>query len=140
MMSKIATALFVTGLAIAPAAAYANGTMKSDAANARTGTSSTQEQSGMTTHTTRTGAAVSDAAITTKVKAKFAADNEVSATNIHVDTDNGVVKLSGTAKSQDEAAKAESIAKSTQGVTSVDNAIRVSSAASTTGSAGSTKY
>ena len=127
MMSKLATALLVTGLAIAPAASYANGTAKTDATNAQTGTSSMQSQSGMTTHTTKTGAAVSDAAITTKVKAKFAADKQVSATNIHVDTDNGVVKLSGTAKSQDEAIKAADIAKATEGVASVDNSIQVSS-------------
>jgi osmotically-inducible protein OsmY len=76
----------------------------------------------------KTGAALSDAAITTKVKAKFAADSTVSATKIHVDTDNGVVKLTGTAKSQDEAAKAAEIAKSTEGVASVDNAIQVSQA------------
>lgn len=127
MMSKLATALLVTGLAIAPAASYANGTAKTDATNAQTGTSTMQSQSGMTTHTTKTGAAVSDAAITTKVKAKFAADKQVSATNIHVDTDNGVVKLSGTAKSQDEAMKAADIAKATEGVASVDNSIQVSS-------------
>ena len=127
MMSKLATALLVTGLAIAPAASYANDTTKANAANAQTGTSSMQGQSGMTTHTTKTGAAVSDAAITTKVKAKFAADKGVSATNIHVDTDNGVVKLTGTAKSQDEAMKAADIAKATEGVASVDNAIQVGS-------------
>ena len=126
MMSKLATALLATGLAIAPAASYANDTTKPDAANAQAGTSSMQGQSGMTTHTTKTGAAVSDAAITTKVKAKFAADKQVSATNIHVDTDNGVVKLTGTAKSQDEAMKAADIAKATEGVASVDNAIQVS--------------
>jgi len=120
MMSKLATALLVTGLAVAPVASYANDTTKSNATNATTGTS------GMTTHTTKTGAAVSDAAITTKVKAKFAADKQVSATNIHVDTDNGVVKLTGTAKSQDEAMKAADIAKATEGVASVDNAIQVS--------------
>jgi osmotically-inducible protein OsmY len=145
MMRKLATALFVTGLAIAPAASYANGTAKSDATNAQTGTSSMQSQSGMTTHTTKTGAAVSDAEITTKVKAKLAADSGVSATRIHVDTDNGVVKLSGTAKSQDEAMKAENIAKNTEGVTSVDNAIQVSSAgapsgASSSSTSSSTKY
>jgi len=128
MMSKLATALFVTGLVVAPAASYANGTAKTDATNAQTGTSTMQGHSGMTAHTTKTGAAVSDATITTKVKAKFAADKEVSATNIHVDTDNGVVKLTGTAKSQDEAMKAADIAKATEGVASVDNAIRVGAA------------
>lgn len=132
MMKKLATALIVTGLTVAPVASYANGTMgnKSDATNAQAGTTATQSQSGMTHHAMgqKTGAALSDAAITTKVKAKFAADSTVSATKIHVDTDNGVVKLTGTAKSQDEAAKAAEIAKSTEGVASVDNAIQVSQA------------
>ena len=132
MMKKLATALIVTGLTVAPVASYANGTMgnKSDATNAQAGTTATQSQSGMTNHAMgqKTGAALSDAAITTKVKAKFAADSTVSATKIHVDTDNGVVKLTGTAKSQDEAAKAAEIAKSTDGVASVDNAIQVSQA------------
>ena len=132
MMKKLATALIVTGLTVAPVASYANGTMgnKSDATNTQAGTTATQSQSGMTNHAMgqKTGAAVSDAAITTKVKAKFAADSTVSATKIHVDTDNGVVKLTGTAKSQDEAAKAAEIAKSTEGVASVDNAIQVSQA------------
>jgi len=131
-MKKLATALIVTGLTVAPVASYANGTMgnKSDATNAQAGTTATQSQSGMTNHAMgqKTGAALSDAAITTKVKAKFAADSTVSATKIHVDTDNGVVKLTGTAKSQDEAAKAAEIAKSTEGVASVDNAIQVSQA------------
>jgi len=132
MMKKLATALIVTGLTVAPVASYANGTMgnKSDATNAQAGTTATQSQSGMTNHSMgqKTGAALSDAAITTKVKAKFASDSTVSATKIHVDTDNGVVKLTGTAKSQDEAAKAAEIAKSTEGVASVDNAIQVSQA------------
>ena len=132
MMKKLATALIVTGLMVAPVASYANGTMgnKSEATNAQAGTTATQSQSGMTNHAMgqKTGAAVSDAAITTKVKAKFASDSTVSATKIHVDTDNGVVKLTGTAKSQDEAAKAAEIAKSTEGVASVDNAIQVSQA------------
>ena len=132
MMKKLATALIVTGLTVAPVASHANGTMgnKSDATNAQAGTTATQSQSGMTNHAMgqKTGAALSDAAITTKVKAKFASDSTVSATKIHVDTDNGVVKLTGTAKSQDEAAKAAEIAKSTEGVASVDNAIQVSQA------------
>ena len=132
MMKKLATALIVTGLTVAPVASYANGTMgnKSDATNAQAGTTATQSQSGMTNHAMgqKTGAALSDTAITTKVKAKFASDSTVSATKIHVDTDNGVVKLTGTAKSQDEAAKAAEIAKSTEGVASVDNAIQVSQA------------
>ena len=134
MMKRLATALIVTGLAVAPVASYATGTMGTkDTTNAQAGSTETQSQSGMTKNATgqKTGAALSDAAITTKVKAKFAADSTVSATKIHVDTDNGVVKLTGTAKSQDEAAKAAEIAKSTEGVSSVDNAIQVSTAGAT---------
>lgn len=69
---------------------------------------------------------VKDSAITAKVKAKMAKDREVSAMHIKVDTDDhGVVQLSGTARSQAEADKAVQIAQGTEGVTSVDNQIRV---------------
>ncbi len=67
-----------------------------------------------------------DAVITTKVKAEFAKDKMVSATKISVDTDsNGMVQLSGNAKSQAEADKAVALAKSVKGVTSVKNEIVV---------------
>lgn len=69
---------------------------------------------------------LSDSVITTKVKAEFAKDKAVSATHVKVDTDsNGVVTLSGTAKSKAEAEKAVSLAKNTKGVTSVKNEIVV---------------
>ncbi|MES2546064.1 MAG: BON domain-containing protein [Pseudomonadota bacterium] len=69
---------------------------------------------------------VGDAVITTKVKAEFAKDKSVSATDIKVDTDsNGLVQLSGTAKSQAEADKAAVIAKNVKGVTAVKNDIVV---------------
>ena len=60
-----------------------------------------------------------------KVKAAFVEDKQVGAMNIKVDTDKGVVKLSGNAKSKDEADKAASIAKSTKGVVSVKNDIQL---------------
>ena len=69
---------------------------------------------------------VKDSAITAKVKAKLAADTTTSAMSINVDTDkDGVVWLSGNAKTQAEADKAESIAKATEGVRSVKNNIKV---------------
>ena len=67
---------------------------------------------------------VDDSVITTKIKAEFAKDKQVSAMNV-VDTDKGMVKLSGNAKSKDEADKAASIAKGTKGVVSVKNDIQV---------------
>jgi hyperosmotically inducible protein len=66
-----------------------------------------------------------DAMITTKVKAAFAKDKVVDATDIKVETDSdGMVQLSGTA-TKAEAAKAEKIAKSVKGVTAVKNDIVV---------------
>jgi osmotically-inducible protein OsmY len=75
----------------------------------------------------KTKEVIDDATITTKIKAEYAKDKAVSAMKIHVDTDKGVVKLTGTAKSKDEAAKAEEIAKKVNGVTSVKNDITVAS-------------
>ena len=69
---------------------------------------------------------VDDSVITTKIKTDFATDKQVSAMNIKVDTEKGVVTLSGNAKSKDEAEKAASIAKNTKGVVSVKNNIQVS--------------
>ena len=68
---------------------------------------------------------LSDAAITTRIKTEFAKDKEVSAMKISVDTEKGVVKLSGSAKSKAEADKAEQIAKSAKGVVSVKDDIKV---------------
>ncbi len=69
---------------------------------------------------------LSDTVITTKVKAEFAKDKAVSATDIKVETDsNGLVQLSGTAKSQAEADKAVVLAKNVKGVTAVKNEIVV---------------
>ena len=69
---------------------------------------------------------LSDTVITTKVKAEFAKDKTVSATDIKVETDSkGLVQLSGTAKSQTEADQAVKIAKSVKGVTAVKNDIVV---------------
>jgi hyperosmotically inducible protein len=67
-----------------------------------------------------------DAMITAKIKAKMAKDRDVSAMHIRVDTDrNGIVTLSGQAKSRQEAAKAAAIARDVEGVVSVENHIEV---------------
>lgn len=69
---------------------------------------------------------LSDTVITAKVKAEFAKDKTVSATDIKVETDSsGLVQLSGTAKTQAEADQAVRIAKNTKGVTAVKNDIVV---------------
>ena len=70
---------------------------------------------------------VKDSAITTKVKTKLAAEHLTSLGHIHVDTDkNGVVWLSGNAKTEEAAHKAVSIARHTEGVKAVHNNITIS--------------
>jgi osmotically-inducible protein OsmY len=73
------------------------------------------------------GSYVDDTSITTQVKAKFAADQTVSAMSISVETMKGTVQLSGFAKTLDEKMKAEKIARSVAGVTAVQNDIVVRS-------------
>ena len=70
-----------------------------------------------------TGAYIDDATITTKVKARFAEDKVVSAMAISVETFNGLVQLSGAAKSIDEKDKAEALARGVSGVKGVKNDI-----------------
>jgi len=74
-----------------------------------------------------TGEVVDDTAITAKVKAKLIEDPAVKALNIKVDTRNGVVQLSGFAASAAEAEKAAQLARTTAGVKSVTNDIRLAS-------------
>ena len=66
-----------------------------------------------------------DAAITTKVKAALAADTQLSALRIEVDTVAGVVSLTGPAPSADAADRATVLAKAVEGVTSVRNKLVV---------------
>jgi hyperosmotically inducible periplasmic protein len=69
---------------------------------------------------------VSDSVITTKIKAKLAEAKLGTLVHVSVDTDNkGVVTLTGTAKTQEVADKAGQIATATEGVTSVQNNIKV---------------
>ena len=64
---------------------------------------------------------VSDAWITTKVKADLATTEGVKSTEISVDTTNGVVTLIGVLESQTAVEKAIAVAKGIKGVTSVDS-------------------
>ena len=65
---------------------------------------------------------VKDSAITTKIKTKLAADHLTSLAHIHVDTDkDGVVWLTGSARSKEAIEQAERIARETKRVKSVHN-------------------
>ncbi|MGO9934178.1 MAG: BON domain-containing protein [Steroidobacteraceae bacterium] len=75
---------------------------------------------------TSTAVFVKDSLITTKIKTKLAADHLTSLARIHVDTDqNGIVWLTGTARSQEAIAQAVSLARDTEHVKSVHNDLTV---------------
>jgi hyperosmotically inducible protein len=70
--------------------------------------------------------AMKDTAITAKVKTNLAEARAGYTKSVHVKTTPaGVVTLTGTALTKDEADQAASIAKGTEGVTSVVNEIKV---------------
>jgi osmotically-inducible protein OsmY len=73
----------------------------------------------------RTRVAASDTAITAKVKADLIKAPNLESLGIHVETEKGVVMLSGFVNSKAEADKAVQVARGVDGVTSVESAIKV---------------
>jgi hyperosmotically inducible periplasmic protein len=71
------------------------------------------------------GDKVDDATITTKVNAALAKDKDLSAIKIDVDTQNGVVTLSGPAPTATAKQRASEIARTVKGVSSVNNQLTV---------------
>lgn len=105
MKTKLATACFIISTLIAPVAAYA------------------EDQDADRMHPMTY---VKDSAITVKVKAKLADEKMSSLAHIMVDTDSkGEVVLSGNTRTQADADKAVSIARATEGVTSVTSKIQI---------------
>ena len=82
-----------------------------------------------TPHSDGIGAAITDTAITAKVKAKLLDDKRLKGTDISVTTTNGAVTLTGSAPSSDAASAAKQIASSVDGVKSVDNQVNTPSLA-----------
>ncbi|MDH2895328.1 MULTISPECIES: molecular chaperone OsmY [Rahnella] len=66
-----------------------------------------------------------DSATTASVKAKLLADDIVPSRNVKVETTDGVVQLSGAVKDQAQSDRAESVAKTVDGVKSVKNDLKV---------------
>lgn len=105
MKIKLATACFVIGAALTPLALHA-------------ADSDSDRKHPLTF--------VNDAVITTKIKAKLADEKMSSLAHIRVDTDRkGAVLLSGYVGAAEEADKAVSVARGTEGVTSVKSTIQI---------------
>ncbi|HEX2539463.1 MAG TPA: BON domain-containing protein [Caldimonas sp.] len=94
---------------------------------------SASEPGGVTTAVTqgasevaaRAGEAIANGALTAKVKAALLADPDVKGLQIDVDSRDGVVTLSGTLDSAANVARAQAIARGTDGVKSVENRLAV---------------
>lgn len=67
------------------------------------------------------GEHIDDTTITTTVKAKLAAEKGATLTRVQVDTDRGVVQLSGVVETAADKTKAEQITRSVGGVKGVRN-------------------
>lgn len=106
MKIKLTTTCFVIGTLLAPAIAVHAADSDSDRTHPR--------------------AFVKDSVITTKIKAKLAEEKMSSLVHVKVDTERkGAVVLSGRVRTQEEADKAVSIARETEGVVSVKSHIRI---------------
>ena len=70
--------------------------------------------------------AVADASLTSKIKAKMALDDTVTATKIDIDTSGSVVTLTGRVGTEAERTRAMALARETDGVTSVVDRLTVS--------------
>jgi hyperosmotically inducible protein len=71
------------------------------------------------------GENVDDTTITTTVKAKLAADKGSSLTRVSVETNRGVVQLSGVVQSAADKSRAAEVARSVSGVRNVVNNLQV---------------
>ncbi|HEX2666878.1 MAG TPA: BON domain-containing protein [Gammaproteobacteria bacterium] len=96
-----------------------------------------------TAHSDSVGDAISDTAVTAKVKAKFVGVDSLKGSDISVTTTNGMVTLTGTAGSSSAKSEAERLAKQVKGVKDVDNELKTPSSSKTSaelkGAANSTK-
>jgi hypothetical protein len=75
--------------------------------------------------TDRAGQAIDDAAITAAVKGKYLVDDNLKGLDISVDTEQGVVRLSGTVQNEAAKEQATRIAQGVDGVVNVDNQLSV---------------
>jgi len=77
------------------------------------------------TMTGKASEAVADSVITTKVKAELIREPDLKSLDVHVETSNGTVMLSGFVPSQAEADKAVQVARNVKGVTKVENGLQI---------------
>lgn len=76
------------------------------------------------------GRTIDDSTMTASVQGKLTNDKASNFTRIDVDTERGVVTLTGVVRTVEEKSRAESIARSVEGVSKVNNNLQVQSLSS----------
>ena len=71
------------------------------------------------------GQTMTDSRITASVQSKLTADRVSNFARVDVDTERGVVNLSGIVPSADQKARAEELARQVEGVTRVNNNLQI---------------
>jgi osmotically-inducible protein OsmY len=79
------------------------------------------------------GENVSDASISTAVQSKLTSDRVSNFTRVDVDTERGVVNLSGVVQSAEQKARASELARQVNGVKRVNNNLQVQDQPAKTG-------
>lgn len=79
------------------------------------------------------GQTMSDASVSTAVQTKLTSDRASNFARVDVDTERGVVNLSGVVESAGQKARAEKLARSVDGVAQVNNNLQVQSPRARTG-------
>jgi len=103
-----------------PAAASAPGTAATETQRAPPATASSQPST-----LSFAPEALTDSVITTRIKAGILSDPGLAGADISVNTDRGVVTLTGSIKSREQAATASAHAQAQDGVMRVDNDLSV---------------
>ena len=85
------------------------------------------------------GTGLNDGWLWTKTRFDLAAADDLRDSTINVDVNNSVVTLTGTVASPAQKAKAETVAKSVEGVTSVKNMLKVTASSTPTANANTPK-
>jgi len=125
LMSMVTAIALGIGLAI-PALAQNTSTVPPVAASTSMDQAGRDTEGAVKNAVTGAVTAVDDTTITTKVKAAFATGKDIKSGDIHVTTTAGVVTLDGQVQSAGMAARAETIARNTEGVRGVTNDLKVS--------------
>ena len=123
--SQLGNSVFLAAIAALSLTLTACDRNKDTAATTTPGTAADRAMTNADNAANQAGGAVSDAAITAKVKTALIAEPGLSALKIDVDTSNGVVTLNGTIDNQANADRAKTVATNVSGVKSVNNKLSV---------------